>query len=283
MASTLSLPGSRVLSYALDQAPADSPIVLLSNSLCAPYKAWDHVVRVLNQAGFRTLRYDQPGHGKSSAPKGLDTTFESMADDVQHLLKFLEISRLHSWIGVSMGAAAGIVFTTKYPKVVSKLVICDTISASPINAGVDDVFGPRVAAARETGNLEAVTQGTLERWFGKPWLEKNPEEAQRMRNIMSGTTVDGFETCCHAIRSKTFDLRPLFAKVGASVDDALCVVGEKDASLPQTMEEMRNQIEYGFKAAGKGKKINLVVIKDAGHVCFIDGFDQFSKSVLSWV
>ncbi|KAF7558072.1 hypothetical protein G7046_g5875 [Stylonectria norvegica] len=283
MASTVKLPDSRILSYALDTAPPNAPIVLLANSLCAPYPAWDRVVSVLNKSGFRTLRYDQPGHGISSAPKALDTTFDSMADDIHHLLKTLEIPKLHSWVGVSIGAAGGIYFSAKYPNVIRKLAICDTISSSPVNAGQDNPFGPRVAAAREGGDMVSTTQAILEQWFGKAWLEANPEETLRMRKVMLTTTVDGFETCCHAIRSKEFDLRPLFVKVGAGVDDALCVVGEKDANLPQTMEDMRAQIEAGFKAAGKDKKINLAIIENAGHVCYVDGFEQFCDSVIGWV
>jgi 3-oxoadipate enol-lactonase len=279
MASTFTLPDSRKLSYSLDEAPRDAPVVLLANSLCAPFTAWDHVVPKLNEAGFRSLRYDQPGHGESSAPQALDTTFDSMADDVKTLLSSLGISKLHAWIGVSMGAAAGIVFTTKYPGIVSKLAIVDTISCSPVNAGIDDPFGPRVATAREAGNMEGITQGTLERWFGKAWLEANPQETQRMRNLMHRTSVDGFETCCHALRSESFNLRPLFGKVGSSVDDALCVVGEKDANLPQTMEVMRQQVEEGFATSGKTKTVELAVIKDAGHVCFVDGFDQFIQVI----
>lgn len=280
MASSVTLPDSRTLSYSLDAAPEDTPIVLLSNSLCAPFTAWDHIVAILNKNGFRTLRYDQPGHGDSSSPAALDiTTFDSIADDVSFLLKSLSISKLYAWVGVSMGAATGIVFVTKYPGVVSKLAICDTISSSPGNAGVDDAFGPRVAAARTDGNMDSITQGTLERWFGKEWLEANPQETQRMRSLMLRTSIDGFETCCHALRSSTFDLRPLFAKVGAGVDEAICVVGEKDANLPQTMGDMRTKVEEGFAAAGKSKKVDLAVIKNAGHVCFIDGLDQFSQTI----
>jgi pimeloyl-ACP methyl ester carboxylesterase len=282
MASTVTLPDNRVLSYSLDTTP-DGPVVLLSNSLCAPYGAWDHVVKHLNENGYRTLRYDQPGHGLSSAPAALDTTFDSMADDVRFLLTKLDISKLHAWIGVSMGASAGVYFATKYPGVVGKLAICDTISSSPVNAGVEDAFGPRVAAAREANNLNATIQSTLERWFGKAWLENNRQEAHRMQTIMSGTSIDGFETCCHALRSKTFDLRPLLAKVGASVEDAVCVVGENDANLPQAMAGMRDSVEEGFKDAGKEKTIDLVVIEDAGHVCFVDGLQQFIQFMTAWL
>ncbi|KFH45030.1 3-oxoadipate enol-lactonase-like protein [Hapsidospora chrysogenum ATCC 11550] len=279
MPSSITLPDSRKFAYSLDTVPQDGPIVILANSLCATLALWDNVVPVLNKNGFRTLRYDQPGHGDSSAPAGLDTTFDSMADDVRFLLQSLDITKVHAWVGVSMGAATGVVFTTKFPGVVSRLAICDTVSCSPVNAGTEDAFGARVAAAREAGNMEATVEGTMERWFGKAWVNTNAEEAQRMRSLMIRTTVDGFESCCHALRSPSFDLRPLYGRVGASVDEAICVVGEKDANLPQSMEEMRAQIEEGFTAAGKPKKVELAVVKNAGHVCFIDGFDQFVRII----
>ncbi|KAL2206872.1 alpha/beta-hydrolase [Sarocladium strictum] len=283
-ASAVSLPDKRSLSYSLDKTPETAPVVLLSNSLTAPFTCWDHVVEQLNQKGFRTLRYDQPGHGESSVPEPLDSnTFDSMATDVHHLLQSLSIEKLHGWIGVSMGAATGIQFVTKYPGVVERLIICDTISSSPVNAGTDDLFAPRVQAARNAGNMDSLIEGTLKRWFGDAWIEANPEEADRMRKLMLRTSIDGFETCCHALRSKTFDLRPLFGKVGAGVDKALCVVGENDANLPETMETMRQEIEKGFQAAGKSQKVQLKLIKKAGHVCFVDGFDQFVKDVLPFL
>lgn len=284
--STLTLPDDRVLSYSLDLVPSSSPIVLLANPLCAPLSAWDHVVKHLNDHGYRTLRYDQPGHGLSSAPppSALNaTTFASMAADVRFLLRHLGISRLHAWVGVSMGASAGVVFATEHPGVVRKLAICDTVSCSPVNAGIEDSFGPRVAAAREAGDLNATIQATLERWFGKSWLEANRAEAHRMRTLMAGTSVDGFETCCHALRSESFDLRPLLERVGECVEDAVCVVGERDADLPKAMAGMRDAVEEGFAKAGKERNIDLVVIEDAGHVCFVDGLQQFVQFATGWL
>jgi 3-oxoadipate enol-lactonase len=160
-----------------------------------------------------------------------------------------------------------------------KLVVCDTISCSPANAGIDDVFGIRIEAARAAGNMVATTEQMMERWFGRAWLDGNPGEAQRMRGLMTTTTVDGFETCCHALRSQSFDLRPLYTKVGAGVEEALLVVGENDANSPQTMSEMRDKIEDGFVAVGKDSKVEPKIIQNAGHVCYIDGFEQFCQVV----
>lgn len=272
----------RSLEYLLS-GPSEAPVVLLANSLCAPFTSWDNIVPLIHAKGFRTLNFNQPGHGASSAPKNLDTTFPSIADDVNELLTSLAIKSLHAWIGVSMGAAASFYFATQYPGVVRKLVVCDTISSSPGNAGADDLFGPRVAAAREAGDLRTTTEQTLQRWFGDAWLAANPAETERMRALMLRTTVDGFEACCHALRSDTFDIRPLFRRVGAGVDEALLVVGEKDANLPQTMATMRDEVQKGFEDAGKSVKVELRVLKNAGHVCYVDGFEQFRDDVLSYL
>ncbi|KAI1764616.1 zearalenone lactonase [Hypoxylon sp. FL1150] len=285
-ASSLSLPSSRKLSYALTRALSDpnAPVVLLSNALCTPYPSWDAVVNQLTSGGFSVLRYDAPGHGGSSIPKDLSsTTFDSLAEDVRTLLSHLSIERLHAWIGVSMGASTGIVFAAKYPGTMRKLVVCDTISCSPANAGADDVFGPRVKAAREVGKMDGIVDGTLERWLGRAWMDAHADETGRLREMMLTTTIDGFETCCAALRSSTFDLRRNTEAAGEGVEDALFIVGEKDANLPETMKELRDGVEKGLKKKNASAKVDFHVVKDAGHVCYIDGFKEFVATVLKFL
>ncbi|KAK3314493.1 Alpha/Beta hydrolase protein [Apodospora peruviana] len=297
MASTFRLPTGRTISYSLSYNDEPSrPTVLLSNSLSSQYAFWDHIVSVLHSAGLRVLRYDHPGHGNSGVPDDLaSTTFASLAEDVYALLTSPALTTcftgkhapdapftplLHAWIGVSMGAALGIVFATTYPGIIQRLVICDTISSSPANAGVEDAFAPRVAAARESGAMAKTVTATMERWFGKEWIEANAEEAERVKALMGKTTLDGFETCVAALRSHTFDIRPLFAQVGQAVERVLLVVGEKDADLPKQMARMRDEVQKGF---GEKQQVKLEVIPDAGHVCFIDGMDEFLKAVMPFL
>ncbi|RYP44988.1 hypothetical protein DL768_008602 [Monosporascus sp. mg162] len=282
------LPSGRVMRYAITTSSppsADDPTVILSSPLCAPLQSWDHVVPILASKGFRVLRYDPPGHGGSSVPQDLSsTTFDSLADDVRHLLRHLGIPKLHAWIGVSMGAATGIVFAARHPSIISRLVACDTISCSPVNAGTADVFEPRVAAARKAGSVDAIIEGTLERWFGRGWMEENPSETARMRQVMSETSIDGFETCCAALRSKSFDLRPLLEDAGRGVESALLLAGERDANLPESMKELRQGIEDGIrKSSDPDAAVDLKVIKGAGHVCYIDGFEQFQEIVMDFL
>ncbi|KAJ9164807.1 3-oxoadipate enol-lactonase [Coniochaeta hoffmannii] len=275
------LPDGRTITYIMTEAPMPgAPTVLLSNSLCAPLSAWDRVVPVLSTAGFAVLRYDQPGHGTSGVPANLQsTTFDTLADDVAALLAHLALQRLHGWVGVSMGASTGVYFAARYPGVVRRLVVCDTVSGAPVNLGVADPFVARVRAMREAGSLDGLLRATMERWFGRAWMDSNPAEAVRMRDVSEGTTMDGFETCCAALSDPGYDLRgPRLEAAGRGCEEALVVVGEKDADLPTTMREIRAGLEKG-----SGKPVELEVIKGAGHVSFVDGFDEFCDVVVSFL
>lgn len=284
MASTLTLANGQVIAYHFDSVTPHAPTVVLANPLCAAFTVWDHVVPSLTTAGFSVLRYNQPGHGGSTAPPAAECTFESIAVGVRELLTLLKISTLHAWVGVSMGAATGVVFAAAYPGLVNKLVVCDTISTAPVHAGQPDLFAGRVAAARQADSLEPTVAGTMDRWFGEPWLQAHAAEAERIKALMLTTTLDGFAACCGALASASFDLRPLFAKLGASVNDALLMVGERDADLPVQMADMRDKIQAGFVAEGKGEvQVELKVVKGAGHVCFVDGLEEYVSIVVPFL
>lgn len=261
---------------------SSGPVVLLANSLLANFSLWDPFVEELVQAGYRVLRYDQPGHGASSVPKDLAaTTFDSLSDDVFGMLKALHIGKVYAWVGISMGAATGAFFVSKHPGVVQKLVLCDTITASPANAGVPDPFAARVELAKTEENaIETLTEQTLQRWFSESWRQAHPDETERLRRLMRTTSRDGFITCCHALQHDSFDLRPHLPRIGAGVEAALLVVGERDANLPETMAAMRDEIQAGF---GDTTTVGWAVIQGAGHVPVVDGREQFSKEVLGFL
>lgn len=277
----IALSDGRKLAYDL-RGPGDAPIILLSNSLLTNYCLWDQFAEELSRMGFRTLLYDQAGHGFSSPPDnpGL-TTFLTLSDDVAELLKRLDIKEIYTWIGISMGAATGIYFVTRYPNTVQRLVLADTITSSPINAGVPDAFKPRADIAKnEADAIGKLSEATLERWFSLSWRDTNTAEVQRMRSLMRTTSRTGFIACCNALSHDTFDLRPMLKKVGSSVEAVLLLVGERDANLPETMREMGTEMATGFANADQ---VSLKVIKDAGHVPVIDGYLQFRNEVSSFL
>lgn len=282
MASTtiFSLADGRRLQYTLSFPDTpERPTILLSSLLATASAVWDDVVPVLHKNGFRTLVYDHPGHGGSSAPADLKSnTFQSMADDVYALLQSLSLPRVHAWIGCSLGSAMGVVFAARYPGVVGRLVVCDTISGSPGNMGTPDAFTPRVRALREgAASLDEALAQTRERWLGREWLAAHPKKGAWLTQLMSETTLDGFETCIAALASQEFDLRKLAPSVG--VDRVLMVVGEKDVDLHATMKALADQL----KGNDGKRRVDFHVLPQAGHASFIDGYDSWCKAVVPFL
>ena len=58
-------------------------------------------------------------------------------------------------------------------------------------AGVVDVFGPRAEAAQKEGNMTAMNNVTLERWFSEAWRQKNPRRLEEVRHTLASTQVEG--------------------------------------------------------------------------------------------
>ncbi|HTE15419.1 MAG TPA: alpha/beta fold hydrolase, partial [Burkholderiales bacterium] len=180
------------INYQIDGA-ANGRWITLSHSLACNLHMWDDQIAVLAQK-YNVLRFDTRGHGQSSAPPG-DCTLEQMADDVKGLLDALGIRRTH-WVGLSMGGMIGQTFALKYPGVFQSLVLADTTSRRPPNAG--QMWGERVAIARAKG-MAGVLDTTLARWFTASYRNTRKDVMARIGKQILLTPVDGFAGACAAI------------------------------------------------------------------------------------
>lgn len=101
------------INYRLEGAGSGDFVVLI-NGLADDLESWDYQVPALLSAGYRVLRYDNRGIGKSSKPAGKYTA-EIMADDLHALLGALNIHEGFHLMGVSMGGMIAQAFALKYP------------------------------------------------------------------------------------------------------------------------------------------------------------------------
>ena len=90
-------------------------LLVLVNGLADDLSTWDAQVPAFVDAGYRVLRYDNRGIGKSSRPSGPYTS-EIMADDLYGLLTRVDIgpTSFHL-LGVSMGGMIAQSYALKYP------------------------------------------------------------------------------------------------------------------------------------------------------------------------
>ena len=88
----------------------------------------------------------------------------------------------------------------KAPELLASLILVDTASQMS-----QTVWDERIAAIRKAGTIEITADGTMERWFTKPYREREPAMIAGIRNMYNRTPMAGYLGCATAIRN--MDLR----------------------------------------------------------------------------
>jgi 3-oxoadipate enol-lactonase len=234
-----------------------APWVVFSNSLMTNLSMWDEQAAALSD-DFRVLRYDQRGHGGTEAPKG-PYSFDLLAADVAALFDALGITRAH-FVGLSMGGMTALTLAQKHPSRLDRVVACDCGPASsPASA---QQWAERIALARAQG-MEALVEPTVGRWFVPEFLGTHKKTADKVREMIRTTPLEGFIGCAMALSD--FDLKPGLAEIK---HPALLLCGDKDAMLGGTK---------ALNAAIPGSKFSE--IPNAGHISNMENPAPFTRAM----
>lgn len=248
------------ISYQLD-GPENSPVIMFSNSLMSNYSMWDAQVAVFSKS-YRILRYDQRGHGGTETIIG-PYTIEQLADDASALIDTLGIDTVN-FVGLSMGGFTAQMFAVKYPEKIASLVLCDTACIMPPHS----LWNERISIARNDG-IEALMPSTLERWFTPPFHQTGAEQLKKVREMILGTSVEGYIGCAQAIRDMD-----LCDNLSSIVAPTLILVGEDDPACPvSAAKALYNGID--------GSK--LVIVPKAAHLPNIEQTTQFNTVLNEWL
>jgi len=202
------------LHYEFDGAE-DAPVLVLSNSIGSDLSMWDAVAPHFARR-FHVLRYDTRGHGASSVPPG-PYSIDELGKDVVALLDALGIERAN-FCGLSMGGITGVWLGLNAPDRVEKLVLANTAA----RIGTREMWNQRIAAVSQ-GGLAAMTEMILERWFTPQFRQRSPATMERVMQMISGNSAEGYAHCCAALREA--DLRSELAKISTA---ALVIAGVTD-------------------------------------------------------
>jgi len=170
----------------------EGPVVVLIHGYGADLRLWDGQVSPLREAGFRVIRYDVRGHGRSMiAPDGY--TFENYAADLRDLLDRLNVERpateslgveaVHA-MGLSMGGGIALQFALDYPERVLSLALVD--SALPGFTYGDETtthIQNFMEAVRSAGARQAIDRVWLEHPFFDG-VRRDPEGFASVRDIL---------------------------------------------------------------------------------------------------
>lgn len=240
-----------------------APTVMLSHSLGSSLDMWDPQLEAL-EPHYQFLRYDTRGHGDSEAPPGA-YTLDMLGEDAIGLLDALGIEKVH-FVGLSMGGMIGQCLALNHADRLEKLVLCDTAALLPEEA--QPVWQERIEMARDKG-MEALVDGTLERWFTPAFLKQNPPEVQQIRQQFLATPVDGYIGCSEAIRGLNYLERLSEIKIST-----LIMVGEEDPGTPVAAAEAMQQRITGSR---------LVVLPSAAHLSNVEQAQAFNSVLMKFL
>lgn len=129
--------------------------IVLINGLADDLTTWYGQMEDFLGAGYRVLRFDNRGIGKSSRPKGLYTT-AMMAADAKALVDHLKLRDFHL-VGVSMGGMISQLFAGTHPNRVASLT---SIMSGTLNPRVGGP-SPRVTVPLFLNRAKANTRDEI--------------------------------------------------------------------------------------------------------------------------
>lgn len=233
------------------------PWVVLSHSLACNLRMWDGQIEMLKER-YRVLAYDTRGHGDSDASAG-GYSFDQLVEDLRSLLDAAGVRDPH-FVGLSMGGMIGMSFALKYPGRFRSLVLCDTSSRIPPEAGT--IWAQRIRTVSERG-MEPLVEPTISRWFTEPFVQRGGDAIKQVADMIRSTPTAGYIGCCHAIPK--IDVTD---RLGAIKCPVLIMVGEQDVGTPVAMSEAINKAIPGSE---------LAVIPNASHLSNIEQPEKFNQ------
>jgi len=241
----------------------EGPWVVMSHSLACDRSMWDEQAQLL-KSRYRVLRFDTRGHGGSDAPGGA-YTLDMFADDLLGLLDGLSMEAPHL-IGLSMGGMIGMTFALRHPGRFRSLVLCDTSSRIPPEAG--PIWEGRIKIAAEQG-MEPLVEPTLQRWFTEPFYKANKPMMARVGQMIRNTMPAGYIGCCKAIPK--IDVTD---QLGAIKCPVQVIVGDQDVGTPVAMSRAIHEAIPGSE---------LVVIPSASHLSNLEQPAAFNKALAGFL
>ncbi len=234
--------------------PEQGPQVVLVHGLATPSFIWDSTVPALVAAGFRVLRFDLYGRGRTSKPR-IRYDLQLFLGQLRELLAALQISRPIRLVGLSMGGAIATAFTAEGSHEIASLSLISPAGLSQkIPLKLRLVQLPRFGDALFRLIGKSALVGGLRRNFHKP-----ARYAGFRQKFLRQTADRGFLPAILSTLRHTnlFDLGDAYRTVGAQQMPVQLIWGVEDQIVPfANSERMQALIP----------RLELFPVPEAGHI-----------------
>lgn len=241
------------------EGPENGEPVVLSGSIGSDSGMWRPQAAALTKAGYRVVRYDHRGHGRSPVPPG-PYSLSDLGGDAIALLDGLGIERAH-WVGLSLGGMVGMWLGEHAAERLRTLtLVCTSAQLPPA------VWADRARTVRAEG-MGVIAEATLPRWFTPEWRAVNPELARHFSDMIAAQPAAGYAACCAAI--ETMDIAAGLPKITAPT---LVISGEEDPATPP---------EHGRRIAAEIPGARFEIVSPGAHLANIEAAEQIDDLIIT--
>ena len=229
------------------------PSILLMHGSGLSHIVWSLHEQFYVSQGFNVLSVDIPGHGNSEGPSL--KSIEEISDWIRSLMRTLDILKI-TIIGHSQGSLVGIDFASRYPDLISKLVLVAGSYKMPVNQDLIDLA--------EAGDEKAIL--LMMKWGyegSKAFIGGNPVKKiiKSSRDIIEILAVD--LNACNNYKNGEQSLE----KINCST---LCIFGDLDKMVP---------VKAGTKMSERIKNSETKIISNCGHMIIFEKAFEMRKIV----
>jgi 3-oxoadipate enol-lactonase len=242
------------------EATGTGPVVVLVHAFHMDLRQWDEQMSAL--AGYRVVRYDVRGHGKSGPPG----ENHAAHDDLAAVLRDLSVERA-SIVGHSMGGQIAVDFALAHPEFVERLVLVSP-GISGFSAPPADWFKP-ISDAVRGGNAQRA---------GELWWQSPLMAGVRAR----GTAAEPYKLVVMDNAAIWTMPRPADAPVQIPAVKRLAelkartlvIVGDGDDAALLALSQ---------KIAAEAPNARRVEMKDTGHMAPIERPAEFNRVLVDFL
>jgi 3-oxoadipate enol-lactonase len=235
---------------------------LFINSLGTDFRIWDDVAEILKPYG-NILLYDKRGHGLSGLQLNAVNGLDAYAEDTLQLISALSLQSLIV-IGISLGGMIAQLIACKKPRLIRKLILCDTGHA----IGTPVLWNTRIQNIKDKG-LCSISDDIIKKWVSARYYDTHTAQVEGIRNMLERVNADGYIKACEVIRGTDLTLVAKQIQI-----PALCIAGSEDVSTPPELVK---------RLSGFIKGSLYKVIDNSGHLPCIDNPEILSKLIIDFI
>jgi 3-oxoadipate enol-lactonase len=251
------------INYAVDGDGRET--VLFINGLADDLETWAFQVPALLEAGYRVVRFDNRGIGKTDKPVGPYST-ALMAADAKALADALGLTTYHV-MGVSMGGMIAQRFGLAYPEVVKSLTLASTYAAP--GPFCTRMFAMWADTAQVMGVPQVMRDVTL--WaFTLDFFQNREGELAEFE-----TAMRFMDQPVHAYLAQLAVIQDHdeTANLGALKMPTLVLTGEEDILIPTALSHDLHELIPG----------SLWRTTPGGHGCIWEHPDEFNSAFVGFL